>query len=174
MQRLLIAAVVLAGLLGCDLSQVQQPAPPAPAAAPTAGLQNHGTRTVPVFQLDLNPSLTDSLTIVGLSDRIMKQIVSMRDSGLLKEALAVNFEIFAEVEDRYGNKSRDKVMWMQFRQEDLSKINWDSMTNWKLMEFCYPSVINPSMKGVLLNYCDSSTVRAFAPSFEGRVRSGRG
>ena len=118
---------------------------------------------------DFPDNLTTNLSMVSVSGKIFEQLKTLQAQGRIAQTPSVTFEITAEMEDTYGNKSKGSMMSLRFSGDDLRRINWPNMNNWKIMEFCHPTSHTNQARSILVEFAQQSTAQTFAPSLLGRA-----
>jgi hypothetical protein len=75
----------------------------------------------------------------------------------------INFVLYAELSDKYGNTSSEPVIDLPFAMADVKKINFknESFNNWSLLKLAKPVIfLHPYGKTIITNYCqDDSSIK---------------
>ncbi len=110
------------------------------------------------------------LSMVTLKSQMFNQLKALQESGRLGTTSGVTFEVTAKMTDKYGNSNVDSLMTMRFQGDDLRRVNWENMDDWKVMGLCHAFARTKEAEGILIEFSQTSTMRAFAPGFARQIR----
>ena len=106
-----------------------------------------------------------------LSQKIYRLAQSLSSQNMLTGISSVNFIVWADMKDRYGKTSKDKIIELSFLTHDLYKIEWNNFTNYDLLNLCKPLPLHPEGRRIVIEFCQDATNASLAPDFTQRVQA---
>lgn len=123
-----------------------------------------------VIPMGFPDNFSVGLSMVELKRQMFKQLTALQASGQLGATSGVTFEVTAKMTDQYGDSNTDSLMTLRFRGDDLRRINWENMDNWKVMGLCHALARTKEAEGILITFSQTSNMRTSAPEFANQIR----
>lgn len=123
-----------------------------------------------VIPMGFPDNFTVGLSMVALKTQMFNQLKALQAAGRLGTTSGVTFEVTAKMMDQHGNSNTDALMTLRFRGDDLRQVNWENMDDWRIMGLCQAQARTTEAEDILVEFSQTSTIRAFAPGFARQIR----
>lgn len=125
-----------------------------------------------VYPFTLSSSLDEEASMHELAREVVARLKVLQTMPAAMREKKIGWSVEAAVVDRYGQESKRRVFWLWFETKDISKINFNNMNEYRIMEFATPVSLNKAGTDCLAAWAMNDRVIKHCPTFARKVAFG--